>query len=81
MLTNTHVLTINDLEKDFVLCTNYFFIGMGRVLMNEGNSIYYELRNLKGNTLNYKTDDLEMASIMHVLKVWRHYIMGRKFNL
>jgi hypothetical protein len=26
--------------------------------------------------VNYPTDDLELAAVVHALKIWRHYIMG-----
>jgi hypothetical protein len=28
--------------------------------------------------LNYPTHDLELAAVVHALKIWRHYIMGTK---
>jgi len=31
--------------------------------------------------MNYSTHDLELATIIHALKMWRHYLMGRKFEL
>ena len=30
---------------------------------------------------NYAMHDLELAAIVHVLKMWRHYLMGRIFEL
>ena len=30
---------------------------------------------------NYVTHDLELAAIVHALKMWRHYLLGRKFLL
>lgn len=30
---------------------------------------------------NYPTHDLELAVIIHALKMWRHYILGRRFTL
>jgi hypothetical protein len=30
---------------------------------------------------NYATHDLELAKIVHALKKWRHYLMGKKFEL
>ena len=35
----------------------------------------------KNHENNYATHDLELASIVHALKMWRHYLMGRKFEL
>ena len=30
---------------------------------------------------NYPTHDLELDAIIHSLRMWRHYLMGRKFLL
>jgi hypothetical protein len=30
---------------------------------------------------SYATHDLELAAIIHALKMWRHYLMGRRFDL
>jgi hypothetical protein len=31
--------------------------------------------------LNYPTHDLELAAVVHALKIWRHYIMGTKCQI
>ena len=43
--------------------------------------ICYELRKLKEHEKNYAIHDLELATIVHALKMWRHYLMGRRFDL
>jgi len=43
--------------------------------------ICYESRKMKEHEKNYVTHDLELASIVHALKMWRHYLMGRRFEL
>ena len=43
--------------------------------------VCYESRKLKEHERNYVTHDLELAEIVHVLKMWRHYLMGKKFEL
>jgi len=30
---------------------------------------------------NYPTHDLELAMIIHALKMWRHYLLSRRFTL
>jgi hypothetical protein len=30
---------------------------------------------------NYPTHDLELAAVVHALKIWRHYLMGTKCNI
>ena len=39
------------------------------------------MRKLKEHEQNFPTYDLELAAIIHALKMWRHYLMGRKFLL
>ena len=36
---------------------------------------------LKEHTNNYATHDLELATIVHDLKMWRHYLMGKTLEL
>ena len=43
--------------------------------------ICYESRKLKEHEKNYTTHDIELAAIIHALKMWRHYLMRRKFEL
>jgi hypothetical protein len=46
--------------------------------MQEGHVIAYASRQLRKHGLNYPTHDLELAAVVHALKIWRHYIMGTK---
>jgi hypothetical protein len=46
--------------------------------MQEGRVIAYASRQLRKHELNYPTHDLELAAVVHTLKIWRHYIMGTK---
>jgi len=49
--------------------------------MQEEHVICHESRNLKEHEKNYATHDLELAVIVHALKMWRHYLLGCKFEL
>jgi hypothetical protein len=31
--------------------------------------------------VNYPTPDLELAAVVHALKIWRHYLMGKRCEL
>ena len=81
MLTTAPILKITDPTKDFVLCTNACNEGLGGVLTQEGHVIAYDWRNLKTHEKNYATYDLELDAFIHALKMWRHYLIGRKFEL
>jgi hypothetical protein len=43
--------------------------------------ICYESRKLKEHERHYATHDLELTTIVHALKMWRHYLMGKIFKL
>jgi len=49
--------------------------------MQEGKVIAYASRQLRTHEQNYPTHDLELAAVVHALKVWRHYLMGNKCEL
>jgi len=49
--------------------------------VQEGRVIAYESRKLKEHEHKYSAYDLELAAVIHALKMWRHYLMGRKFLL
>jgi hypothetical protein len=76
-----HVLKIVDLNKDFLVCTYACKEGLGGVLMQEGHVICYESRKLNEHEVNYVTHDMELATIVHALKMWRHYLLGQIFVL
>jgi len=41
----------------------------------------YASRQLKVHEMNYPTHDLELAAVVYVLKIWRHYLYGSKFEV
>ena len=49
--------------------------------MQDNHVICYESRKLNEHERDYDTHDLELVAIVHSLKMWRHYLMGRKFEL
>ena len=49
--------------------------------MQDNHVICYESRKLKEHEKNYATHDLELASIVHALNMWIHYLLGRRFEL
>ena len=49
--------------------------------MQEGQVVCNESQKLHEHEKNYPTHDLELAMIIHALKMWRHYLLGRRFVL
>eukprot|EP00253_Pinus_taeda_P017918 PITA_17918 len=81
LLTTAPVLCVADPEKEYVVCTDASKEGVGGVLMQEGKVIAYESRKLKEHEQKYSAYDLELTTVIHALKMWRHYLVGRKFLL
>jgi hypothetical protein len=81
LLTSAPILKIVDPSKDCVVCTDACKEGLGGVLSQEGFVVCYESRKLKEHEKNYATYDLELAAVVHALRKWRHYLMGKKFVL
>jgi hypothetical protein len=71
------VLVMPDLQKGFDIYCDACGQGLGCVIMQEGHVIAYASRQLRKHELN-PTHDLELAAVVHALKIWRHYIMGTK---
>ena len=49
--------------------------------MQDGRVIAYGSRQLKKHKVNYSTHDLELAAVVHALKIWRHYLLGNKVHI
>jgi hypothetical protein len=49
--------------------------------MQEGRAVAYASRHLKTHEQNYPTHNLELATVVHALKIWRHYLIGNKCEI
>jgi hypothetical protein len=81
LLTNAPIFRIAYPNVDFVVCIDACKEGLRGVLSQNGFVICYESSKLKENKKIYATHDLELAAIVHTLRKWRHYLMGRRFEL
>jgi hypothetical protein len=81
LLTSAPILRIADPNKDFIVLTDACKEELGGVLSQNGFVICYESRKLKEHERHYATHDLELATIVHALRKWRHYLMGKGFEL
>ncbi|GJU77755.1 retrotransposon protein, putative, ty3-gypsy subclass [Tanacetum coccineum] len=77
-LCNTPILALPDGPKDFMVYCDASGIGLCCVLMQRGKVIAYAFRQLKIHEKNYMTHDLELGTVVFALKVWRHYLYGKK---
>src|SRR3954467_6880412 len=77
-LVSARVLCLPDIEKEFQVYCDASRQGLGSVLMQGGRVAIYVSRQLKKHEVNYPTHYLELASVVHALKTWRHYLMGKR---
>lgn len=70
LLTSVPILKVADLDKDFTVCVDVSKEGLGGFLTLEGHLICYESGKLKEQERNYVTHDLELATVIHALKMW-----------
>jgi hypothetical protein len=77
-LTTSPVLTMPDMEKPFSIYCDASGQGLGCVLMQDGHVVAYASRQLRKHEEKYPTHDLKLAAVVHALKIWWHYIIGKR---
>jgi hypothetical protein len=77
-LTTALILVMPDMEKSFSIYCDAPGQGLGCVLIQDDRVVAYASRQLRKNEANYLTHDLELAAVVHALKIWRHYLMGKR---
>ncbi|WVZ63512.1 hypothetical protein U9M48_013137 [Paspalum notatum var. saurae] len=80
-LTSTPVLAQPDVTKPFDVYCDASGNGLGCVLMQEGRVIAYASCQVRKHEANYTTHDLELAAVVHALKIWRHYLLGNTCHI
>jgi hypothetical protein len=77
-LTMSPFLTMPKMEKLFLIYCDASGHGLGCVLMQDGHVVAYDSRLLRKHEEKYLTHDLELAVVVHALKIWRYYIIGKR---
>ena len=67
------ILTIPEGKDGFVFYYEASSQGLEAALMQYGRVIAYASRQLKDFEKNYPTHDLELAAVVVVSKMWKHY--------
>jgi hypothetical protein len=68
-LTMTPVLTMHDMGKPFSIYCDASNQGLGCVLMQDGHVVVYASRQLRKHEEKYLTHDLQLAAMVHALKI------------
>jgi hypothetical protein len=72
---------MSDIEKSFSIYCDASGQGIGCVLMQDGHVLAYASWQLRKHEVNYLTHDLELATVVHALKIWVHYLMGKRCEI
>lgn len=75
------VLTVLDGSGNLVIYNDASGKGLGCVLMQKCKMIAHTSRKLKEYERNYPTHDLGLATVVFALKMWRHYLYGKKVQV
>jgi hypothetical protein len=49
--------------------------------MQDRKVVSYASRQLRKHEENYPTHDLEIATVVHALEIWRHYLIGHRCDI
>jgi hypothetical protein len=63
------MLVMPDMEKSFSIYYDASGQGLGYVLLQDGRVVTYASRQLRKHEVNYPTHDLELAAVVHALKI------------
>ena len=81
LLTSAPVLVQPDITRPFDVYCDASGMALGCVLMQDQRVIAYASRSLRRHEENYATHDLELAAVVHALKIWRHYLLGNPIHI
>src|SRR5438105_11867909 len=76
LLTTTPVLTQPNVTKPFDVYCDALGTSLGCVLMQKGKVVAYASRQWRKHEEHCATHNLELAAVVHALKIWRHYLLG-----
>jgi hypothetical protein len=66
------------MEKTFSIYCDALGQGLGCLLMQDGHVVAYASWQLWKHEEHYPAHDLEIAVVVHALKIWRHYLMEKR---
>jgi hypothetical protein len=80
-LTKAPLFRTPDESLPYEVVTDAFDLGLGGVLLQEGQPVAFESKKLNKAELNYQTTEKEMLAVVHALRVWRCFLEGAQFTV
>ena len=80
-LTTAPILIVPDRGQGYAVYCDASRAGMRCVLMQFGRVVAYGSLQLKNHEQNYPTHDMELATVVFALKIWRLYLYGEQFEV
>ena len=80
-LTTAPIMIVPEQGQRYTVNCDASRDGLGCVLMQAERVVAYGSRQVKNHEQNYPTHDQELAAIVFVLKILRHYLYGEQFEV
>eukprot|EP01018_Ginkgo_biloba_P008930 Gb_12471 [translate_table: standard] len=81
MLTEAPILTLPNMARPFTLFTDASEVPIGVVSTQDEIVIAYESRKKNEAERRYPIFDQELLAIIHVIKIWKHYLKNNDFEV